>query len=177
MNRTALALVLALAAVPAAALARGPSTPAERKRAVETTRQLEKDPLANGAMAARKWLLTWIEAIPDITVRTCSGPLDALAQDRGDERYGRILFAQTSFGIVSWLIEHPKTKNDWVGEQVAGLESALRAYRSVLRREPQARWEELDLLLEAKRQGKLAEVVEQTMETCGEEGAAGDGSI
>jgi hypothetical protein len=175
LNRPALALALALAAVPAAALARGPSTPAERKRAVETTRQLEKDPLAPGAMAARKWLLTWIEEIPDITVRTCSGPLDALAQDRGGERYGRILFAQASFGIVSWLIEHPKAGGDWIAEQTAGLESVLRAYRSILRREPQARWEELDLLLEAKRQGKLSDVVEQTMETCGEEG--GDGSI
>ena len=67
-------------------------------------------------MAARKWLLTWIEDIPDLTVRTCSGPLDSLAQDRGDERYGRILFAQASFGIVSWIIDHPKG-SDWVAEQ------------------------------------------------------------
>lgn len=175
MTRTALALLLTLA--PAAALARGPSTPAERKRAVETTRRLEKEPFAANAMAGRKWLMNWIEQIPDITVRTCSGPLDALAADKGNERFGRVLFAQAPFGITSWLIEHPDGKDDWVAQQTAGIESVLRAYGQVLRRESQARWEELDLLLEARRQGKLQQVVEETMEACGEEGGQDDGTI
>ena len=50
-------LILAL---PGLAAARGPSTPAERKKAVETTRRLERSPLAPNADADRKWLLKWI---------------------------------------------------------------------------------------------------------------------
>ncbi len=171
MTRTAVAAALLLALAPAAALARGPSTPAERKRAIETTRQLEKNPLAPNANAARKWLMQWIDEIPDIFVKTCSGPLDALAQDAEGERHGRALYVQSMFGIVSYLIEHPKSSNeDWVAQQTAGIESVLKAYRSLLKKEPEARWQELDLLLEASRQGKLEQVVEETMETCGQEG-------
>ena len=62
-----LAAVLALCLLaPAGARARGPSTPEERKRAVETTRRLEKEPLASSSMEARKWLFQWIVDIPDV---------------------------------------------------------------------------------------------------------------
>ncbi len=41
--------------------------------------------------------------------------------------------------------------------------------------EPGARWEELDTLLEARRQGKLRDLLEQTMEDCGDERGPGPG--
>ncbi|BDG01606.1 hypothetical protein [Anaeromyxobacter oryzae] len=176
MRRPALALAaLALAALaPALALARGPSTPTERRRAVETTRRLEQQPLAKSSNAERRWLLQWIVEIPDIHVQGCSGPLDALAQDQDGERYGRLLFVQSMFGMAAYQVEHPKEK-DWVTIQTAGIESVLRAYRSLLRSEPNARWEELDALLVAAKAGQLEAVVEKTMEGCGEEHAPGPG--
>lgn len=170
----ALAAGLALALAPALAAARGPSTPAERRRAVETTRRLEQQPLAKEANAARRWLIQWIVEIPDINVQGCSGPLDVLAQDAEGERHGRLLWVQSMFGMAAYQVEHPREK-DWVVIQTAGVESVLRTYRALLRVEPSARWEELDLLLQAERAGKLEQVVEQTMEGCGEEHAPGPG--
>jgi hypothetical protein len=176
VTRTALAVVALVALAPALALAeRGPSTPAERRRAVESTRKLEQEPTAPGANAARKWLLQWIQEIPDIMVKSCSGPLDALAQDTDGEKFGRALYAQSVFGMAAFLVEHPKQKDDWVAVQTAGVESVLRAYRSLLKSDPDAHWQELDLLLAARRQGKLQEVIEQTMEGCGEESGPGPG--
>ncbi len=119
----AAALILTL---PAFAAARGPSTPAERKRAVEITRRLERTPLAPGANTDRMWLLKWIVEIPDINVRGCSGPLDALAQDDGS-RHGKQLYAQSMFGMTTFMIEHPRQKDDWSAVQTAGVESTLRA--------------------------------------------------
>ncbi|HTN54520.1 MAG TPA: hypothetical protein VML50_19075 [Anaeromyxobacter sp.] len=163
-------LALSLLLAPVTALAtRGPSTPAERRKAVEATRKLEQEPLAPGANASRKWLLQWIQEIPDINVRSCSGPLDSLAQDQEGERHGRQLYAQSVFGMAAFLVEHPRQKDDWVAVQAAGIESVLRAYRSLLKQEPGARWKELDLLLEARQQGKLEQVIEETMEGCGDE--------
>ena len=167
----ALAFFLAL---PGLAAARGPSTPAERKKAVETTRRLERYPLSPSANADRMWLLKWIVDIPDINVRGCSGPLDALIQDDGS-RYGKQLYAQSMFGMTAFMIEHPQSKEDWVAVQTAGVESTLRAYQSLLAAEPGARWEELDALLEARREGKLHDLVEQTMEGCGDERPPGPG--
>jgi hypothetical protein len=167
---------LAILAAPAAVAAgdRGPSTAAERRRAVETTRRLERDPLGPSANKDRRWLLQWIVEIPDISVRGCSGPLDALAVDEAD-RYGKVLYAQSVFGMAAFLIEHPRQKSDWVAVQSAGVESVLRAYRALVKAAPEARWDELDLLQEASRQGRLREVIELTMEGCGEEQAPAPG--
>jgi hypothetical protein len=176
LRRFALAIALTLiVALPGAGTARGPSTAAERKKAVETTRRLERNPLAPDADSQRKWLLKWIVDIPDINVRGCSGPLDALVQDEGGGRHGRQLYAQSMFGMTAFMIEHPREKDDWVSVQTAGVESTLRAYQSVISQDHDAHWEELDTLLEARRQGKLRELVEKTMEGCGEERPPGPG--
>jgi len=168
LRRFASALTLILA-LPALAAARGPSTPAERKKAVETTRRLERYPLAPDADAQRKWLLKWIVDIPDINVRGCSGPLDALAGDEQGNRHGRQLYAQSMFGMTAFMIEHPRQKDDWLSVQTAGVESTLRAYQALISQDPDARWEELDTLIQARRQGKLRELLEKTMEGCGDE--------
>jgi hypothetical protein len=176
VNRAVLALVAALALAPAfAAAARGPSTPAERKRAVEATRKLEKEPLSSGSDQQRVWLLRWIQDIPDIMVKSCSGPLDSLIQDEAGERHGRLLYAQSVFGMAAFQIENPRRASDWVAVQTAGIESVLRAYRAMLKDDPQSRWKELDLLQAARSQGKLQDVVEETMESCGEESGPGPG--
>jgi hypothetical protein len=172
LRRFALAGALALIlAAPALSAARGPSTPAERKKAVETTRRLERFPLAPNADADRKWLLKWIVDIPDINVRGCSGPLDALVQDEDGGRHGRQLYAQSMFGMTAFMIEHPRQKDDWLAAQTAGVESTLRAYQSLVAVDPDTRREELDTLLEARRQGKLRDIVEKMMEGCGDERA------
>jgi hypothetical protein len=173
LRRTLAALALALAFT-AHAADRGPSTAAERRRAVETTRRLEKAPLAPNANGDRKWLLQWINDIPDITVRTCSGLLDTLAGD-DEGKFGRKLFAQAMFGMTAFMIENPAKKDDWVAVQTAGVESTLRAYQSLVQAKPEARWELLDRLLAAQKQGQLGDVVENALEGCGDERPPGPG--
>lgn len=168
MTRTLAALLAASLALPVTAqepAARGSSTAAERKRAVEITRRLEKTPLAPRLDADRKWLLEWVIEIPDIQVRTCDSPLDALKED-DTARHGRALFLQQVFGITAFLVENPKRKGDWVAQQAAGLESVLRAYRSIRQKEPQVRWRPLDRYEQAKQEGKLADAIRATMPSC-----------
>ncbi len=162
-----IAAVLLLVATPALAAApRGPSTPEERKRAVETTRKLEREPLARSSMEARRWLFQWIVDIPDINVTSCSGPLDVLAKEEDGGPYGQILYAQSVFGMAAFLIENPKKAGDWVAVQTAGVESVLRAYQSILKADSEAKWKALDRLVRAEKDGKLKEVVEKEMK-CG----------
>ena len=177
MSHPALALssVIALMTVADAAAGRGPSTKSERTRAVEITRRLERDPLGAGASKDRRWLIQWILEIPDIEVPECPGPLDVLKED-GGRRHGRILYAQSAFGIAAFLIKHPHEKSDWLEVQLAGIESVLKAYRSLLAAEPDGHWTELDLLLETQREGKLGDVIEETMEGCGDERVPGQGA-
>lgn len=164
MIRPLAALVLLAVALPALA-DRGPSTPAERKRATEVTRRLEQDPLAKRGDEDRVWLFQWIVEIPDIMVRTCESPLDQLRDDESG-RHGRELYLQHVFGITAFLIEKPKRKDDWVAQQVAGLESVLRAYRAMKEAEPGLRWRSLERYDELRREGKLADAVRRSMPAC-----------
>jgi hypothetical protein len=162
-----LAAVLALSLVaPAAARARGPSTPEERKRAVETTRKLEKEPLARNSMDARKWLFQWIVEIPDVNVTSCAGPLDALREDEEDT-YGQLLYVQSVFGMAAYQIENPKKSKDWVAVQSAGIESVLRAYDAMRKADSDLQYKELDRLEKARKDGKLSALVKKEMAKCG----------
>ena len=159
--RRVLAAVLALAVLaPAAARARGPSTPEERKRAVETTRKLEREPLARSSMDARKWLFQWIVEIPDVNVTSCPGPLDALREDENDT-YGQLLYVQSVFGMAAFQIENPKKAKDDLAVQTAGVESVLRAYDSMRKADSELKYKELDRLEKARKDGKLADIVKK----------------
>ena len=164
MSRRVAALLLLLC-TPAIVSARGPSTAAERKRAIEITRRLEKEPLARNGEEARGWLLRFIVEAPDFNVRGCSGPLDVLAKN-DEEPYARLLFMQSIFGMAAFMFEHPKQAEDWAAVQTAGIESTLKAYEAMRRADSEARWEELDRLVTARNAGKLRKLVEKEMAGC-----------
>ena len=169
------AAALLLLCVPALAGARGPSTAEERKRAVELTRKLERQPLARSSNGDRAWLLQFIVEAPDFEVKGCSGPLDALAKDE-EGPYGRILYVQSVFGMAAYLFENPKKTEDWAAVQTAGIESTLKAYESILKADPDARWKVLDRLTTVRGKGQLRALVEKEMAACGrgdDEGGGG----
>jgi len=167
------AAALALLLAPALAGARGPSTAEERKRAIDITRKLEKEPLSRSGIEGRAWLLQFIVEAPDFEVRGCSGPLDVLAkEDEGP--YARVLYVQSVFGMTAFMFENPKKTDDWAAVQTAGIESTLKAYESILRADSDARWKELDRLIAARKAGKLRALVEKEMAPCGR-GESGEG--
>jgi hypothetical protein len=162
------AAALALLAVAAPALARGPSTPEERRRAVEITRRLEQEPLARSGAEARAWLLRFVVEAPDFHVKSCRGPLDVLANEEEDP-YAALLYVQSIFGMTAFLFEHPKQADDWAAVQTAGIESTLKAYEALRRADSEARWKELDRLLAARNEKKLRGLVEKEMAGCEKE--------
>lgn len=171
MHRTIAAALLLLCSSGIAS-ARGPSTAAERKRAVEITRKLEKEPLARSGIEAREWLLQFIVEAPDFNVKGCSGPLDALAKNE-EGPYARLLYVQSIFGMAAFMFEHPKQVGDWAAVQTAGIESTLKTYQSILRADSEARWKELDRLVAARNAGKLRKLVEKEMACPKDEDDAG----
>jgi hypothetical protein len=144
-----------------------PSTAAERKRAVAITRRLEKDPLGRGTKADRRWLLQWIVAVPDVQVKSCSGPLDPLLE--GERQHGRELYAQSVFGMAAYQIEHPGKKPEDPAVQLAGVQSTLKMYQALRAQDSSTRWSELDELVAAQKSGRLAGLVKEETD-CGESG-------
>lgn len=169
MRKTIIASLLLFAASTLAwpqaqAPTRGPSTAEERARFLALTRKLEETPLDKSLHGEVKWALKWIEDIPDISVNIC--PL-VLGGDflNSHYRHSPQIVVQVIFGNVALLIEHPDKKNDQLAQYTAGVESALRAYKSILRTDREAS-PPLDDLLKKQSEGKLVDFVREQSKGC-----------
>jgi hypothetical protein len=172
MRKAALSLVFLmswnLSIVPQDEPKRGPSTAEERQRFLALTHKLEETPLDKNLYADKKWAIQWIEDIPDINVNVCPTLL-------GEEviasryKYAPNLLYQAVFGNVAFLIEHPDKKDDAVAQYTAGVESALKAYKGILKADPVVS-RALEDLLQKQSQGKLADFVKQSSKPCQETG-------
>lgn len=145
---------------------RGPSTAEERKRFLTLTRKLEQNFLDQSLYEEKRWAKIWLEDVPDINVTICAPLLFGMDFVREQNKYTPQLSYQATFGSAAYIIEHPDKAGDTAAQFVAGVESALRAYSAVVKRQPQARSKALDDLLEKQRQGKLADFVHAASKSC-----------
>jgi len=149
-----------------------PSTPQERKRAIELTRKLERDPLGEQATQDRQWLTQWIIEIPDLTVPVCDEVLrPVLVGEMGQYRYAKELLAQQMAGGMAYIIQHPQPaeadQQDDLAINRAGLTSALNAYESLVRTNARgAKWGPLEKLAEQRKGGTLEDYIRQATMRC-----------
>ena len=157
------ALVVSVQSVAGLAGQRGPSTAAERARAVKLAKVLETYPLDKDAAKARQWLTLWLVEVPDITVEACSAYLGPAGEKK--YKYSAELSTQMMFASAAFKIEHPGEAEDRVAVNLAGLEGALRTYAAILAAEPKARHEFLDQLVVKQQASELRAYVENVSNT------------
>lgn len=146
---------------------RGPSTAEERARAVKIAHELEVDPLAKGAKENRDWVIQWIVDIPDITVTECS---EFFGKESNPNRaHAKEIIFQMDISSAAFMIEHPDKAKDDQAVATAGLLGSLKAYQSILKADPEARWPYLDKVVQMRDQGKLDEYVSDTRRKCAQD--------
>lgn len=162
------ALFLGLVSVQAApAQQRGPSTAEERRRAVKVAHELEETPLARDAKDNRQWVFQWIVDIPDITVSGCFEYFGKVPNPpRG---HSKEIVQQMIISSAAFMIEHPDKANDEQAVATAGLLGSLKAYQSIVKEEPDARWSFLDKIVQMRDQGKLDDYVSDTRRKCAQD--------
>jgi hypothetical protein len=146
---------------------RGPSTPEERAKAVQTAHTLEADPLQPGSKDMRTWLTLWIIDVPDIHIQICGEELGPIFHESNrDKKFVTEIFGQSMFSAASFVIEHPDQAKDSVAVYAAGVEGSLKAYQSILKTHPEARWPFLDDLIVKQQNGELPKYVEKATAKC-----------
>lgn len=153
--------VLLLYTMAAAQQKRGPSTPEERKRAVAIARKLEETPLDAGLRPEVQWAIHWIADVPDVQVNLCP---QSLGDFRG-YKYAPVIATQVALSSAAFLIEHPDHAGEDVAQYIAGVEGALKAYKSILRSHPE-KSPALDELLRKQDHGELASYVREAGKGC-----------
>ena len=150
---------------------RGRSTPEERAKAVQIARALETDPLQTGNKDMRSWFTLWLTEVPDITIQVCGEELGPVfSESNRDKNFVSEIFGQSMFSATSFVIEHPKQANKKVAVYTAGVEGSLKAYQSILKTHPDARWPFLDDLILKQQTGELPKYVEKATAKCRKRG-------
>ena len=149
--RACLAFGLILSAFSAGA-ADTPAKETNAQKFVRLTRELERDPFSDRDKSKRAWLLMHAIDSKDIMVTVCDvlGPLPSDNVPHGGE-----LVMQAMFGNAAFQLEHPHTRDEQA-MQVAGMESLLSAYASILNEEPAARIPYFDEMQAKQAKGELA---------------------
>ena len=134
------------------AVATEPAAGSDAANFVSLTRALEADPMRDTTKEIRSWLMEWLTESPNISVKMCVVMEFLKGSDESD---GALLMTQSLFGNAAYQIEHPGNKSDQLAQQVAGIESMLKAYSSLRRAYPDKRYEQMDSLIALQKSGKL----------------------
>jgi len=155
---------VAIISTVAGAQQRGPSTPEERARAVQTAKALQSDPVAPNLQEDREWLLKWLIEVPDISVKMCSTFLG----DLGDAKSGNpgAILATLLASEAAFVIEHPEKAKDVDAVYLAGVDGALHSYEAIHSKDASYRVPHLDDLIQKREQGKLSDYVRATAKKC-----------
>jgi len=159
-NVSAALLGSALLAAPLASAAadRGPSTPEERKQALDYIHHFEADPLNPALKPEIQWVIKWTIEIPDVRVSLCT-ILDKLP--KGDKKDGQTLFTAMVMAQTAFVLQNPDKQNDDLAQYQAGVEGVLRIYESLLKTNPKDRQTYLDDLVLRRDSGTLAQWVKE----------------
>jgi hypothetical protein len=156
------ALLLVPVAVNAAD--RGPSTPAERKQALDYIHRFQADPLNPELRTEREWVIRWSMTVPDVVVHLCP---DLAKLPKGEKKDGITLFTAMTFAETAYALESPHKQDDAMAQYQAGVEGVLNTYAILLKTRPKDREPFLDDLAQRRVAGTLAEFVrERADETC-----------
>jgi hypothetical protein len=143
---------------------RGPSTPEERARAVQTAKSLQADPLDPNLQEDRQWFVKWLIEVPDISVKVCTTFLG----DLGDSKsaYPGAVIATMLASEAAFVIEHPEKAKDVEAVYLAGVGGALHGYEAIHKKDTSYRLPHLDDLIQKRDQGKLSDYVHATAKKC-----------
>jgi hypothetical protein len=144
---------------------RGPATTEESERVVKLAAIADKDPLTTMNSTEGRWFQKWADDVPDYQFGPDKGVFwfhNGVA--KGDLM--RVLRFHHTVSTAAFQLQK-KIKNPRVNEAdnqaktLAGVEGVLRAYESLVAKNPDNRAAAINELLEARNKGELAEFVKK----------------
>lgn len=165
----AVLLALLIYAAPALAQTNAHSSPEDQRRFVSIVQSLERAPLNPDLQDDRQWAIRWLTETPDVSVTACLASLGGMS--RKDYARAPEIVAQYTLAMAAFILGNPAKSNDPDAQQLAGVEGALNAYRSIRAAQPQEKSPALEKLLELQSRGELPAFVQKAYLHCAAKGA------
>jgi hypothetical protein len=148
----------------AASWTKRPSLPEERAKVLDIAKRSERDPISKVAKDDRGWMVAWISETPDFMLIVCSESLTPLLLSKKEDQTA-IWFSGFA-GSAAFVVEHPESMRDINAVNMAGVQSALRAYQSVVAKNPNFKIAGMDELLAKSIDGRLTEEMLRAAAEC-----------
>lgn len=155
-----LSILLALMLIGFSAQIAFAQTQKEKERAdfIRNAKLLEKKPFDPNAQAAREWAFKWIADTDQVSVVLCSDTMKLIPEKKN--KFKAELLMQFTFGMAVFKLENPDRKTDEKAAQLAGLESMLCTYETMIGENENAKNADLDALVAKRNNGELKALVE-----------------
>lgn len=124
---------------------------------------MEVKPFDKEAKDARAWAVRYVIETDEVSVLLCGGEAMKPLLDKKN-KFSSELIAQYTIAMAAFKLENPNNKNE-NDAQLAGVESALRAYEQMVKEKPKNRFPAMDDLLAKRDSGELKRMIEN--ENCG----------
>jgi hypothetical protein len=163
-NLSAALLGCALLAAPASAFAagRGPSTPEERKQALDYIQHFMADPLNPALTSEISWVAGWIIEIPDVHVSLCN----IIELPMGNKKDGQTLITAMVLTQTAFALQNTDKQYDELAQYKAGVEGVLRVYELMLKDNPKGHQLILDDLIQRRDAGTLPQWIKERAANC-----------
>lgn len=127
----------------------------DKENVIAAARALETAPLDKETAKIAERALQWVIETDEVSLIACGGTFSSFS-DKKNKQSSLMTMAYT-IGMGAYKIQNPKADENAV--QLAGLETALKAYEIAIKEKPKTRFEQVDALLAKRASGELAALV------------------
>jgi hypothetical protein len=130
-------------------------------RILTQSKWLEANPLAENRGEVVSEVMNWWIANPKLTLTSCAIPLSGK-----NGKAEKIMTVLAPIGVGAFLLENPTRRRDTFAANVAGIESALRAYERAVAQDETVRDTFYDDLVRQMKAGELSAYVKDKYPKC-----------
>jgi len=131
----------------------------DKETLIKAARFLEAKPFDKDAKRIRGWAISYVIQTKDVSVIVCGGDLTKAALEKKN-KYGSEFVGQYTIGMAAFKLENPDKKDDENAAQLAGIESMIRAYETMLKEKSNAKFAGMDELVSKRDRGELKAIVD-----------------
>lgn len=131
----------------------------DKEMLIKAAKFLEEKPLDKDAKKIRSWAVTYIIQTDQVSVVLCGGELMEPVLSKKNKNSGDLI-SQYTIAMAAFKLANPDKKDDENAAQLAGIESALKAYQVMIAENPKTKFDGMDILLSKRDKGELKAAVE-----------------
>jgi hypothetical protein len=131
------------------------SAQSEKENVVAAARALQTAPLDKETSKIAERALRWAIETDEVHLIACGGTFSLFSDKKN--KHSSLMTMRYTIGMAAYKVQNPTADEN--ATQLAGLETALKAYEMALKEKPKTKSEQVDALLAKRSSGELKTIV------------------